>query len=94
MIIEVRRSKIQALRVVDKHIGDRLEVKQQKYPTVQLRLITALQNHKAGMTKKKADGVLREKSALTMSYLAIITLNTCSAKTMEIPDFQIQSKTT
>ncbi|GFW44525.1 hypothetical protein TNCV_4480711 [Trichonephila clavipes] len=27
MIIEVRRSKIQVLRVVDKHIGDRLEVK-------------------------------------------------------------------
>ncbi|GFW75491.1 hypothetical protein TNCV_4426741 [Trichonephila clavipes] len=27
MIIEVRCSKIQVLRVVDKHIGDRLEVK-------------------------------------------------------------------
>ncbi|GFV53441.1 hypothetical protein TNCV_2205771 [Trichonephila clavipes] len=27
MIIEVRRSKIQVLRVVNKHIGDRLEVK-------------------------------------------------------------------
>ncbi|GFX01394.1 hypothetical protein TNCV_4736351 [Trichonephila clavipes] len=27
MIIEVRRSKIQVLRVVDKHIDDRLEVK-------------------------------------------------------------------
>ncbi|GFV79318.1 hypothetical protein TNCV_71851 [Trichonephila clavipes] len=27
MIIEVRRLKIQVLRVVDKHIGDRLEVK-------------------------------------------------------------------
>ncbi|GFU37212.1 hypothetical protein TNCV_4272161 [Trichonephila clavipes] len=27
MIIEVPRSKIQVLRVVDKHIGDRLEVK-------------------------------------------------------------------
>ncbi|GFW04840.1 hypothetical protein TNCV_4880751 [Trichonephila clavipes] len=26
MIIEVRRSKIQVLRVVDKHIGDRLEI--------------------------------------------------------------------
>ncbi|GFV21389.1 hypothetical protein TNCV_2371461 [Trichonephila clavipes] len=27
LIIEVRRSKIQVIRVVDKHIGDRLEVK-------------------------------------------------------------------
>ncbi|GFS66344.1 hypothetical protein TNCV_3856361 [Trichonephila clavipes] len=30
MIIEVRRSKIQVLRVVDKHIGDRIEVKRRE----------------------------------------------------------------